>query len=107
MSIINLTDRFGLDINLSPGPFALFTKYLRQLTQVNASLNASEDIRADPVGGYPFQSQSLGLCFQQPVGLGASGVTLTIKPEVSGSLVVKRAKISSTAFSMTSRILNL
>lgn len=89
MAIINLTDQFGLEINLSPGPFSVFSKYLRELTQVSVSLNDGKDIRADTVGGYPFQSQSLGLSFQQPVGLGATGVELTIEPEVSGSLVVQ------------------
>jgi len=92
MANINLTDRFGLDIKFSPGPFAVFSKYLREFTQVNVSLNDGKDIRADTIGGYPFQLQSLGLCFQQPVGLGASGVELTIKPEVSGSLAVQRGR---------------
>ena len=90
MAVINLTNQFGLDINLSPSPFSVFSKYLRELAQVNVSLNDGQDIRADTVSGYPFRSQSLGLSFQQPVGLGASGVELTIKPEVSGSLVVQQ-----------------
>ena len=90
MAVINLTDQFGLDINLSPSPFSVFSKYLRELTRVNVSLNDGQDIRADTVSGYPFQSQSLGLSVQQPVGLGASGVELTITPEVSGSLVVQQ-----------------
>jgi hypothetical protein len=88
MATIHLTDQFGLDVTLSPGPASVLSRYLRELTTVGVSLNGGKDIRTITVAEYPFKSESIGLSFQQPVNLGASGVELTISPEVSGSLRV-------------------
>jgi len=88
MATIRLTDRFGLDVTLNPSPFSVFSKYLRELTSVGVSLNSLQEIKAITIDEYPFKSQSLGLSFQQPVNLGASGVELTISPKTAGSLLV-------------------
>src|SRR6516225_4661009 len=102
MATIQLTDQFGLDVTLSPGPFSVLSKYLRQLTSVGISLKSGQDIKAVTIDQYPFKLQSLGLSFQQAVNLGTSGAEVTINPEVSGSLLVTEGSglFDSTLYDM-------
>ena len=88
MATIQLTDQFGLNIQLDPNPTSVFNKYVKGLSAAGASIRDGKDISADTVAGYPFTTQSLGLSFQQPVPLGTTGVELTINPSVSGSITL-------------------
>jgi hypothetical protein len=89
MATIQLTDQFGLNIELDPNPTSVFNKYVKGLTSAGASVKDSKDIIDDTVAGYPFTTQSLGLSFQQAVPLGTTGVELTINPTVSGNVTLE------------------
>jgi hypothetical protein len=89
MATIHLTDQFGLDFTLDPDPTSVFSKYVKGLTQADLTAKNSQNISAETVAGYPFATQTLGLSFRQAIPLGTTGVNLTIKPDVSGSITLK------------------
>jgi hypothetical protein len=86
MATIHLTDDFGLDVEVSPDPISVFAKYVKGLAGGHVSLKDQHDLGLDTIGTYPFKSQCLGVCFDEPVPLGTSAVELTITPKVSGSI---------------------
>jgi len=49
MATIHLTDQFGLDIKLDPDPASVFVKYVKGLTEANASVKDGNDIRGGKV----------------------------------------------------------
>jgi hypothetical protein len=53
-------------------------------------LHDLKDIKDLQVGQDPFQSQSVGLSFNDSIDLGTSGVELTIDPELLGTVAIKK-----------------
>ena len=90
MATIKLTDGFGLVINASPSPSSIFSKYLKSPSAIVGALHDLKDIKDLQVGQDPFQSQSVGLSFDDSIGLGTSGVQLTIDPELLGTIAIKK-----------------
>jgi hypothetical protein len=88
MVTIHLTDQFGLDVKLDPDPASVFVKYVKGLTEANASVKDGKNISTDTVGDYPFTTQAIGVSFQQPVPLVTTDVELCIKPNVSGCIAL-------------------
>lgn len=88
MATIQLTDKFGLEVNVDPSPVSVFAKYAMGLAKAEVSLDDLQNIAAVTVGNYPFRSQSIGLSFAQPVPLGTDIVRLQIKPQRCGSIVL-------------------
>ena len=82
MATFNLTDKFGLVLSASPTPFSIFAKYLKTPGAITSVLHDFKDIRDLQVGQDPFQSQSVGLSFNNAIDLGTGGVELTIEPEL-------------------------
>jgi hypothetical protein len=90
MATIKLTDGFGLVIDASPSPSSIFSKYLKSPSAIVGALHDLKDIKDLQVGQDPFQSQSVGLSFDDSIGLGTSGVELTIDPELLGTIAIKK-----------------
>jgi hypothetical protein len=88
MATFNLTDKFGLVLSASPTPFSIFAKYLKTPGAITSVLHDFKDIRDLQVGQDPFQSQSVGLSFNNDIDLGTGGVELTIQPELLGSIAI-------------------
>jgi hypothetical protein len=89
MATFNLTDKFGLVLTASPTPFSVFAKYLKTPGAITSVLHDLIDIRDLQVGQDPFQSQSVGFSFNNAIDLGASGVELTIHPELLGNMAIE------------------
>ena len=102
MATIKLTDGFGLVIDASPSPSSIFSKYLKNPIAVVGALHDPKDIKDLQVGQDPFQSQSVGLSFNESIGLGTSGVELTIDPKLVGTIAIKKGDslfdVASDAF---------
>jgi hypothetical protein len=90
VATIQLTDKFGLVIDASPTPSSLFAKYLKSPGDIEGAIKDVSDIKTLQVGQDPFQSQSVGLSFKDPIDLGTSGVQLTIAPELLGTVAIKK-----------------
>jgi len=90
MATLKLTDGFGLVIDASPSPSSLFSKYLKNPSAIVGALHDLKDIKDLQVGQDPFQSQSVGLSFDDSIDLGTSGMELTIDPELLGTVAVKK-----------------
>jgi hypothetical protein len=90
MSTINLTDKFGLNLNVTPSPGSAFAKYLKSPAASEAVLNDLKAIKDLQVGQDPFGSVSVGVSFKEPIKLGATGDELTIDPQLAASVGVKK-----------------
>jgi hypothetical protein len=90
MATIKLTDGFGLVIDVSPSPYSIFSKYLKSPSAIVGALHDVKDIKDLQVGQDPFQAQSVGLSFGDSIGLGTSGIELTIDPELLGTIAIKK-----------------
>ena len=85
-STIELRDGFGLVIDVSPDPASAFSKYLKTPAGITAVLHNKTAIAGLQIGQDPFASQTLGISFDKSIELGATGVDLTIKPQLAGTV---------------------
>lgn len=92
MATIKLIDGFGLVIDASPSPSSIFSKYLKNPSAIVGALHDLKDIKDLQVGQDPFQSQSVGLSFDESIGLGTSGVELKIDPALLGAIAIKKGE---------------
>jgi hypothetical protein len=92
MSTIKLTDNFGLIIDASPGLASVFSKYLKDPSDIVGVLRNPAAISGLEVGKDPFESQSIGISFTEPVTLGSTGVELTINPQLVGTVGISKGK---------------
>lgn len=88
MPTIDITDKFGLKIDVDPSPISSLAKYLKAPPSISAILHSVQDIRNLKISENPFTSQSLGLEFTEPVKLGSTGAELDIAPSLSGAVAV-------------------
>ena len=92
MSTVKLTDNFGLILDVSPGPASVFSKYLKNPSDIVGVLRNPAAIAGLQVGKDPFGSQSIGVCFTDTVKLGSSGLELTINPQMVGTIAINKGK---------------
>jgi hypothetical protein len=88
MATIQLTDNFGLAIDATLDP--AFAKYLESPQALIGLLRTAKPLKDLHVSDDPFDSQSIGIAFNDPVALGSSGVELTIKPSVMGTITLAK-----------------
>jgi hypothetical protein len=92
VSTIELRDGFGLVIDVSPDPTSAFRKYLKNPAAITAVLHNKAAIAGLQIGQDPFASQTLGISFDKSIELGATGVDLTIKPQLAGTVEIKKGE---------------
>jgi hypothetical protein len=92
MSTISLTDGFGLVIDAAPSGLSAFSKYLKNPESLVAQMRTKKPITGLRIGDDPFGTQSIGICFTQPVGLGVAGIELTISPQAVATIGVKKGQ---------------
>lgn len=92
MSVIKIGDNFGLVIDVSPSITSVFSKYLKSPGDVLGLLGNAKAIASLQVGQDPFETQSIGLSFNEPVKLGNTGVELTISPQLVGTVGISKGK---------------
>jgi hypothetical protein len=92
VSTIELRDGFGLVIDVSPDPASALTKYLKNPSAIKAVLHNKTPIAGLQIGQDPFTSQTLGVSFDKPIELGATGVDLTVKPQLAATVEIKKGE---------------
>ncbi|MGI8961460.1 MAG: hypothetical protein ACR2IV_17205 [Bryobacteraceae bacterium] len=92
MSTVKLRDGFGLVIDVSPNPLSAFLKYVKNPNAITATLHNKAPIQGIQIGQDPFASQALGFSFDKSIDLGATGVDLTVKPELAGIIEIKKGE---------------
>jgi hypothetical protein len=92
VSNIELRDGFGLVVDVSPDPVSAFTKYLKNPSAIRAVLHNKTAIAGLQIGQDPFLSQTVGVSFDSSMQLGATGVDLTVKPQLAASVEIKRGE---------------
>ena len=92
MSTIELRDGFGLVIDVSPEPVSAFLKYVRDPSAITVLLHSKAPIKGRQIGDDPFASQTVGLSFDRSIELGATGVDLRVKPELSGTVELRKGE---------------
>jgi len=92
MSTINITDKLGLNIAVTPGASSALSKYLKDPKAILSTLGTLKDIRNLKISDDPFNSQSLGLSFKEPVKLGSTGIDLNIQPALLATVAIATGK---------------
>lgn len=92
VSTIELRDGFGLVGDVSPDPASAFAKYLKNPSAITAVLHNKAPIAGLQIGQDPFASQTLGISFDKSIELGATGVDLTIKPQLAATVEIKKGE---------------
>jgi hypothetical protein len=92
MSTINITDKLGLNIAVTPGAASALHKYLKDPEKVYAELGTVKGIQNLKISDDPFNSQSLGLTFKEPVKLGSTGAELDIQPALLATVAIATGK---------------
>src|SRR5690349_18609438 len=93
MATLHLTDNFGLVIDATLDPGAALAKYLKNPQALVAALRNLKPIQDLRVGDDPFQSDTIGVAFTQPVALGSTGVELTINPSLTGTISISKGSM--------------
>jgi hypothetical protein len=91
MPVINLTDNFGLSLDVSPDAASAWAKYFKNLPSLKILDENFAALKDAALKDFPAQSGSVGLSFQDPVVLGAGVTELTIGAGASGNLAVSEA----------------
>jgi hypothetical protein len=92
MSTVKLRDGFGLVIDVSPNPLSVFFKYVKNPGAITATLQNKKPIQDLQIGEDPFASQAVGFSFDKSIALGATGVDLEVKPELTGIIEIKKGE---------------
>ena len=90
MPTLKLTDNVGLVIDATLSADATFAKYLKSPSELIGVLTTVKPIQDLRISDDPFQSQSAGIAFTEPITLGATGAELSIKPSLTGSLSITK-----------------
>lgn len=91
MPTINLTGKFGLVLDAKPSDNSIFSKYLKSPIDISGLLNNAKAIyQSAKLSDDPLESLTMGMVFNEPVTLGGTGVVLTISPQLTGTLAVKK-----------------
>jgi len=90
MPTIQLSDNFGLVIDATLDP--AFAKYLIIPQALIGVLRTAKPLQDLQLSDDPFDSQSTGIAFNDPVALGNTGVELTIKPSVTGTITLAKGQ---------------
>jgi hypothetical protein len=90
VATIQLTDNFGpvIDATLDPA----FDKYLRSPKALIGVLRTAKPLKDLHLSDDPFDSQTIGIAFNAPIALGITGVELTIKPSVTGTITLAKGE---------------
>lgn len=86
MATIQLTDNFGLVIDATLDP--AFAKYLKSPQALIGFLRTAKPLKDLRLGDDPFDSQTIGIAFNETVALGSTVVELTIAPSVTGTIAL-------------------
>jgi hypothetical protein len=91
MATLHITDNFGLliDATIDPG----FAKYLKSPQALIGVLRTVKPLKDLQISDDPFQAQTIGLAFTDPIALGTTGVELTIKPSVTGTISITKGTV--------------
>jgi hypothetical protein len=92
VSTIEVRDAFGPVFDASPDPASAFSKYLKNPNAITAVLHNKAPVAGVQIGQDPFLSQTLGVSFDESIELGATGVDLTVKPELTGTVEIKKGE---------------
>jgi len=77
-------------IDATPGLGSVFSKYLKSPNAIAGVLRNPSAISGLEVGQDPLGSQSIGICFNEPVTLGSTGVELMITPQLVGTVGIAK-----------------
>jgi hypothetical protein len=86
MATLKLTDTSGFVIDAILGPG--FAKYLKSPQAITGALRSLKPLKDLQLSDDPFQSQTVGIAFNNAIVLGTTGVELTIKPTLTGNISV-------------------
>src|SRR5262249_6889333 len=90
MATLNLTDNFGLVIDATLDPGSALARYLKNPQAIIGALRNPKPIQDLRISDDPFQSQTIGVAFTQPIALGTTGVELTINPSIAGTIGISK-----------------
>jgi hypothetical protein len=88
VATLKITDSFGLVIDATPDPGTSFAKYLKSPQTITGVFHSIGPLKDLLISDDPFQSQTIGIGFDEPITLGTTGVELAIKPSLSGTLSI-------------------
>src|SRR5881628_393465 len=92
MPALKLTDNFGLVLDAKLNAGSAFTKYLKSPGALIGMLRNLKPIKDLRISDDPLQSQSIGIAFTEPIALGNTGVELTIKPSLTGTISIAKGE---------------